>query len=283
MQIIATVAELQSLTEKLRAEQKMIGFVPTMGALHEGHLNLVRAARAQSDIVIASIFVNPTQFAPHEDLSRYPRDLEGDARRLQPLGVDYLFTPTPAEIYPAGFSTYVTVEGLSELLEGASRPRHFRGVTTVLTILFQLVRPHFVFMGQKDAQQTIIVKKMVQDLRLPTEIIVLPTTREADGLAMSSRNQYLSPTERAAAPVLYRALSHAQKLFANGERNAAKILSALQNLIAAQPQAQIDYIAINDAKTLMPLEGIIENGALISLAVRFGKTRLIDNLILWAS
>jgi pantoate--beta-alanine ligase len=210
MRIIADATELQTLTAQLYQEQKTIGFVPTMGALHDGHLSLVRAARQQTDVVIVSIFVNPTQFGKNEDLSRYPRNLTRDAELLAPLGVDYLFAPIVGEIYPDGFTTYVNVEGLSERLEGASRPGHFRGVATVLTILFNLARPTKVFMGQKDAQQCVVVKKMVHDLRIPTEIIVLPTMREADGLAMSSRNQYLNADERQGATVLYHALRQAQ-------------------------------------------------------------------------
>jgi pantoate--beta-alanine ligase len=280
MRIIADATELQTLTAQLYQAPKTIGFVPTMGALHEGHLSLVRAAREHTEVVIASIFVNPTQFGKHEDLSRYPRNLERDAELLTPLGVDYLFTPTPDEIYPDGFATYVNVEGLSETLEGASRPGHFRGVATVLTILFNLVRPHKVFMGQKDAQQCVVVKKMVRDLRLPTEIVVVPTLREADGLAMSSRNQYLNAEERQAAPVLHRALRQAQELYAAGERDAARLTHAMRTIIAAEPLAVLDYIAVNDATTLAPLDHLSHQSAVISLAVRFGKTRLIDNLLL---
>lgn len=280
MQTITDSSELQALTATLHAEKKTIGFVPTMGALHEGHLSLVRTARKQTDVVIVSIFVNPTQFGPHEDLSRYPRDLDRDLELLRPLGVEYVFLPTPDEIYPTGFATYVTVEGLSEKLEGASRPGHFRGVATVLVILFNLVRPHKVFMGQKDGQQTVVVKKMVRDLRLPTEIIVLSTTREADGLAMSSRNRYLSPPERQAATVLFRALQQAQSRFANGERDAEAIRQAMQEVIAAEPEAQLDYIAITDDKTLAPQSDLAGKTVLISLAVKIGKTRLIDNVVL---
>ncbi len=280
MQIITASNTLQTLTATLHAEQKTIGFVPTMGALHEGHLNLVRAAREQNDVVIASIFVNPTQFAKNEDLSRYPRNLEHDAALLAALGVAYLFTPTSDEIYPDGFATYVNVEGLSEVLEGASRPGHFRGVATVLTILFNLVRPHQVFMGQKDAQQVVVVQKMVRDLRIPTEIVIVPTRREADGLALSSRNQYLNAQERAAAPVLFRALNTAQKLFANGERKAQIIKQAVEQVIGAEPLASLDYVALNDAKTLAPVETITAQAVVLSLAARLGKTRLIDNVIL---
>lgn len=280
MQIIADANELQTLTANLYQEQKTIGFVPTMGALHDGHLRLVQAARQSTEIVIASIFVNPTQFGKNEDLSRYPRNLERDAELLKSLGVEYLFTPTPEEIYPDGFATYVNVEGLSEVLEGASRPGHFRGVATVLTILFHLVRPTQVFMGQKDAQQCVLVKKMVRDLRLPTQIIVVPTMREADGLAMSSRNQYLNAEQRRAAPVLFRALTVARELYAAGERDAQAITHAMQAIIAAEPLAALDYLAVNDAETLAPLTVLNEQAAVISLAVRLGSTRLIDNLLL---
>lgn len=280
MRIITNANELQTLTAHLYQAQKTIGFVPTMGALHEGHLSLVKAARQATDIVIASIFVNPTQFGKNEDLSRYPRNLERDAGMLAPLGVDYLFTPTPDEIYPDGFATYINIEGLSEMLEGASRPGHFRGVATVLTILFNLVRPTKVFMGQKDAQQCVVVKKMVRDLRLPTEIVIVPTMREANGLAMSSRNQYLNNEQRQAAPVLFRALTKAQELFASGERDAQKLTRAMRQIIAAEPLGVLDYIAVNDATTLAPLHDLTNQSAVISLAVRFGTTRLIDNVIL---
>jgi pantoate--beta-alanine ligase len=280
MQIINDATALQTLTAKLYAAQKTIGFVPTMGALHDGHLSLVKAARAQTDVVIASIFVNPTQFGKHEDLSRYPRDLARDAEMLAPLGVDYLFTPAPDEIYPKGFATYVNVQGFSETLEGASRPGHFRGVATVLTILFNLVRPQRVFMGQKDAQQCVVVKKMVRDLRLPTEIVIVPTMREADGLAMSSRNQYLNDEQRKAATVLFRALNVAQEMFANGERDAQTITHAMRAIIASEPLGILDYIAVNEALTLAPVTTINDQAVIVSLAVRFGTTRLIDNVIL---
>lgn len=280
MQIIPDATELQVLTERLRAAGKTIGFVPTMGALHEGHLQLVHEACAQTDVVIASVFVNPTQFAPHEDLSRYPRDLARDAELLRQAGAQYLFAPTPSEIYPDGFATYVTVEGLSARLEGAARPGHFRGVATVLTILFHLVHPHRVFMGQKDAQQTVVVKKLVRDLRFACEIVVVPTVREADGLAMSSRNRYLNATEREAATVLFRALQQAKKLFLAGERNTALIHQAMQEIIAAEPLAALDYLAITDAEMLTPFTQLTDPPALISLAVKIGTTRLIDNLLL---
>ncbi len=280
MQIITDSSALQTLTETLHRQGQTIGFVPTMGALHEGHLSLVKAARAQTNVVIASIFVNPTQFGKHEDLSRYPRNLERDAEMLESVGAEYLFTPTPDEIYPDGFATYVNVEGLSERLEGAARPGHFRGVATVLTILFNLVRPTQVFMGQKDAQQCVVVKKMVRDLRLPTEIVIVPTMREADGLAMSSRNQYLNAEERMAATVLFRALTKARELFATGEREMPILTQAMQTIIAAEPLATLDYIGVNDTQTLAPIETITEQSVVLSLAVRMGQTRLIDNVIL---
>lgn len=280
MRIVTDAGEFQALTTQLNQEKNIIGFVPTMGALHEGHLSLVRAARAQTDVVIASVFVNPTQFGPNEDLNRYPRNLERDAELLAATGVDYLFAPRADEIYPAGFATYVSIEELSEVLEGASRPGHFRGVATVLTILFHLVNPHKVFMGQKDAQQTVVVKKLVQDLRFACEIIVVPTMREADGLAMSSRNQYLNPSERQAATVLFRALSRARELYSAGERNAENLRQAMIEIIAAEPEARLDYVAITDNQNLTTLSDLVGKTVLISMAVKIGKTRLIDNIIL---
>jgi len=280
MEIITRAARMQSVVSKLAAEEKPIGFVPTMGALHEGHLNLVREARRMADAVIVSVFVNPTQFRPGEDFDRYPRDLARDADNLAPIGVDYVFAPTAEELYPKGFSTWVEVEGLSDKLEGAARPGHFRGVTTVLTILFNIVRPKFVFMGQKDAQQTVIAKKLVRELHLPVEIIVLPTVRDLDGLALSSRNRLLSPEERRAAPVLSRALERAGEIFADGERSATKIIRAMQKEIAREPLARTDYIAITDSERLEPLDDLSGRNALVSLAVHLGSTRLIDNVLL---
>ena len=280
MEIITRSARLQALVEKLEEEQSTIGLVPTMGSLHEGHLSLVREARRMSDAVIVSIFVNPTQFAPGEDFERYPRDLARDADLLNPAGVNYIFAPSVDEIFPKGFSTWVNVAQLSDQLEGQSRPGHFRGVATVLTVLFNLLRPKFVFMGQKDAQQTVIAKRLVRDLHLLPEIVVLPTVREPDGLALSSRNAYLTSEERRAAPVLYRALSRAQELFAQGERNASKLLKAVRKELATQPLARIDYIALTDAEHLEPLDNLDGQRALLSLACYFGKARLIDNVVL---
>lgn len=272
---------MMSLARKLRREEnRTIGLVPTMGALHEGHLSLIHEARALCDIVVASIFVNPTQFGPHEDFESYPRDLTADAATLAEYNVDYVFAPTVEEIYPQGFSTYVAVEGLSGELEGASRPGHFRGVTTVVAILLNTVRPHFAFFGQKDAQQSIVIKQMVRDLAFDTEIVVLPIVREESGLAMSSRNAYLDSEQRQAATVLNRALMQARAAYDEGERNATNLLGLVRSTIEAQPLARIDYVSINDAVTLEQLERLDEQPALLSLAVFFGKTRLIDNVVL---
>jgi len=280
MEIITRAARMHSVACKFAAEEKPIGFVPTMGGLHEGHLSLVREARRMADAVIVSIFVNPTQFRPGEDLDRYPRDLARDADLLTPIGVDYIFAPSVEEIYPKGFSTWVTVEGLSDKLEGAARPGHFRGVATVLSILFNIIHPKFAFMGQKDAQQTVIAKKLVRDLHLPVEVVVLPTVREPDGLALGTRNQYLTPEERRAATVLYRALNVAEDEFADGERDASRLIRAMQKEIAREPLARTDYIAITDSERLEPIDNLAGRSALVSLAVYIGTTRLIDNLIL---
>ncbi len=281
MEIINRRKRMMSLARKLRREEnRTIGLVPTMGALHEGHLSLIHEARALCDIVVASIFVNPTQFGPHEDFESYPRDLTADAATLAEYNVDYVFAPTVEEIYPQGFSTYVAVEGLSGELEGASRPGHFRGVTTVVAILLNTVRPHFAFFGQKDAQQSIVIKQMVRDLAFDTEIVVLPIVREESGLAMSSRNAYLDSEQRQAATVLNRALMQARAAYDEGERNATNLLGLVRSTIEAQPLARIDYVSINDAVTLEQLERLDEQPALLSLAVFFGKTRLIDNVVL---
>lgn len=281
MEIISRRKRMMSLTRKLRREEnRTIGLVPTMGALHEGHLSLIHEARAMCDVVVASIFVNPTQFGPAEDFASYPRDLTADAATLAEYNVDYVFAPTVEEIYPPGFSSYVTVEGLSGELEGASRPGHFRGVATVVAILLNAVRPNFAFFGQKDAQQSIIIKRMVQDLAFDTEVVVLPIVREESGLAMSSRNAYLDAEQRQAAAVLYSALTQARSAFENGEQSASRLIELVRGTIEAQPLARVDYVSINDAETLEKLDKLDERPALLSLAVFFGKTRLIDNLVL---
>jgi pantoate--beta-alanine ligase len=269
------------LAREIRAGGKRIGFVPTMGALHEGHLSLMSRAREMSDTVVASVFVNPAQFGPEEDFDRYPRDLARDAELAFTRGVDFIFAPTVEEMYPKGFSTYVTVEGLSDRLEGASRPGHFRGVTTIVNKLINIVHPHFAFFGRKDAQQVIVIKRMARDLAMDVEIVVGPTVREEDGLALSSRNLYLSTEERKAATVLRRALERARTMYNSGERDTTRLLSAMRSLVEAEALARIDYIAITDTERLQPVETIPNDRAtLISMAVFVGATRLIDNIVL---
>jgi pantoate--beta-alanine ligase len=271
---------MASLARKLRRENKTIGFVPTMGALHEGHLRLVEEARQMCDIVIVSIFVNPVQFNEKEDFAKYPRDLTADAALLTEYQVDYVFAPDREEVYPEGFSTYVYVENLTETLEGASRPGHFRGVATVVTILFNTIRPDFAFFGQKDAQQVSIIRRLAQDLGFDAEIVVLPTVREESGLAMSSRNALLSEDERKKASIIYKGLREAKLAAKNGERNAALLAEIVREAIEKEPLAQIDYVAVVDNETLEPIEKIGEKPVLIAVAARFGKVRLIDNTIL---
>jgi pantoate--beta-alanine ligase len=281
MEIINRRQRMNSVSRKVRRElDKTIGLVPTMGALHEGHLSLVREARRMCDVVIVSVFVNPKQFAPHEDFTRYPRDLTKDTMALADYNVDYIFAPAPEEIYPKGFSTYVEVERLSEQLEGASRPGHFRGVATVLTILFNIVRADFAYFGQKDAQQTLVVKRLVRDLAFDTEIVILPTVREDSGLALSSRNAYLEPEDKRAAAVIYRALSHAEAAYSEGERNGKKLAELVRADIEAEPRAEIEYVSVNDADTLERLDRLDDRPVLIAVAARLGKTRLIDNIVL---
>lgn len=281
MEIINRRQRMNSVARKVRREQdKTIGLVPTMGALHEGHLSLVREARRMCDVVVVSVFVNPTQFGPGEDFAHYPRDLTKDAALLTDYNVDYIFAPHVEEIYPKSFSTYINVEGLSDQLEGASRPGHFRGVATVLTVLFNIVRPDFAFFGQKDAQQTLIVKRLVRDLAFDIEVVVLPTMREESGLALSSRNAYLTSEEHAAASVLYRALGHAESVYQEGERSASKIAAAVRETIEREPRAQIDYISVTDADNLEKLDKLDDRTVLVAVAVRIGKARLIDNIVL---
>jgi pantoate--beta-alanine ligase len=284
MEIINRRKRMMSVARRLRREEnRTIGLVPTMGALHEGHLSLIHEARALCDVVVASVFVNPTQFGPSEDFESYPRDLTRDSGLLAEYNVDYVFAPTSEEIYPTGFATYVTVEGLSDKLEGAARPGHFRGVTTVVAILLNIVRPHFAFFGQKDAQQSIIIKQMVRDLALEAEVVVLPIVREETGLALSSRNAYLDKQERRAAIILNRALLQARSAYAGGERSASRLIDLVRAMIENEPLAKIDYVSINDAETLAKLDKIDDRRALLSLAVFIGKTRLIDNLVLGES
>jgi len=262
-------------------EGKRLGFVPTMGALHEGHLSLMRAAKAQCHLVAASIFVNPLQFGPTEDLAKYPRSFERDRELLEKEAVDILFAPTPEEMYPARAITYVTVEGLSEKLCGKSRPGHFRGVTTVVAKLFHIVEPDLAFFGQKDAAQATIVRRMVRDLNFPVEIVVCPIVREPDGLAMSSRNAYLSPQERKSALVLNRSLTQVMNRFDQGERNATNLTEASKQVLAQEPTVRLDYFEIVDPNTLDPMQHVASS-ALVAVAAFVGNTRLIDNILLEA-
>jgi pantoate--beta-alanine ligase len=281
MEIINRRQRMTSVARKIRREQdRTIGLVPTMGALHEGHLSLVREARRMCDVVVVSVFVNPTQFGPGEDFEHYPRDLTKDTALLTDYNVDYIFAPTVEEMYPRGFSTYVNVEGLSEQLEGASRPGHFRGVATVVTILLNTVRPDFAFFGQKDAQQALVIRRLVKDLAFDTEIVVLPIVREDSGLAISSRNLYLTPDEQSSATVIHRALAYAKKAYREGERSAGRIAEIIRTTVESEPRARLDYVTIADAETLERVDKIDERPTLIALAAYIGKTRLIDNTIL---
>jgi pantoate--beta-alanine ligase len=278
METIRTIAWMKEKARAARQEQRIIGLVPTMGALHAGHLALVERARRESSPVYASIFLNPKQFAANEDLSRYPRPLEADVEKLAAAKVDGLFLPDAAEIYPAGFSTYVSVDGLSERLEGRSRAGHFRGVSTVVLKLFEIVQPHYAYFGRKDAQQVRIVQQMARDLNLDTEIVVCPIVREADGLAMSSRNAYLSVEDRQAATVLYRALRAAESEIAAGVRDALQLQGAMHKVLRGEARARVDYAEIVDAETFEPVVRISRRAYAV-LAVYIGKTRLIDNLL----
>jgi pantoate--beta-alanine ligase len=275
MKVVETVAELKKLREKLPGP---LGFVPTMGYLHEGHLVLVRQARAENASVAVSIFVNPTQFGPKEDFKQYPRDPKRDLALLGGEGTDVVFMPPVDEVYPPGFNSWVEVGKIAEKLEGASRPGHFRGVATVVARLFDLVKPDRAYFGQKDAQQLIVIRKMAADLDMSLEVVAVPTVREPDGLAMSSRNTYLNPEERKQAAVLYQALTLAQRLYAEGEKDARVIRQKMTALIQKQPLADIDYISIAGAETLEELDEL-NPPALVSMAVRIGKTRLIDNIV----
>jgi len=276
MKIVRT---LEELWEARRAMSGTLGFVPTMGYLHEGHLSLVRCARERCENVAVSIFVNPTQFAPTEDLDAYPRDLERDFSLLEPLGVSLVWTPTPDIMYPPGYQTWVTVEHLTKPLEGAQRPEHFRGVTTIVSKLFNAVLPDKAFFGQKDAQQAAVIRRMTRDLSYPIEIVVCPIVREPDGLAMSSRNTYLNPEEREAALVLSKSLAKAKSAYEKGERDAEKLHTIMEKIIRAEPLARLEYVSIADNSSLAELEKI-EGETLLSMAVYIGKTRLIDNLVL---
>jgi len=276
MIVIETIADMKRLRQQIA---EPVGFVPTMGYLHEGHLSLVGQARVENPSVVVSIFVNPTQFGPQEDFERYPRDAQRDLAMLEKEGTDIVFMPPVAEMYPPQFSSWVEVGKVTERLEGATRPGHFRGVTTVVAKLFNIVQPTKAYFGQKDAQQAVVIKRMVADLDMNLVVITLPTVREPDGLAMSSRNAYLNPEERRAALVLYRALTLAQQLWSQGERDAEKIRQQMLYLIQKQPLADVDYVSIANAETLDEVD-TVSQPALVSLVVKIGKTRLIDNVVL---
>jgi len=275
MRVVETIVAMRQERRRLKGP---VGFVATMGGLHAGHMSLVRQARADNASVVASIFVNPAQFGPAEDFKNYPRDLPRDLAMLQREGVDIVFVPSVSEMYPPGFNSWVDIEDVTERLEGASRPGHFRGVATVVNKLFNIIQPDVAYFGQKDAQQALVIKKMVRELNMGIEVVVMPTVREADGLAMSSRNIYLNPEERKATPILYRALCLAEELCKKGEKDAEKIRQRMRALIGKEPLASIDYVSIADPETLEEME-TVRTPALISLAVKMGRTRLIDNVV----
>jgi pantoate--beta-alanine ligase len=276
MKVIETIAEMKLVRRELPGT---VGLVPTMGYLHEGHLELVRRAKAENPWAVVSIFVNPTQFGPREDFTAYPRDIPRDLAMLETVKTDFVFIPPVAEMYPPRLSTWVDLEKVTERLEGAARPGHFRGVATVCTKLFNIVEPTKAYFGQKDAQQCVVIKKMVADLNMNLEIVIVPTVREPDGLAMSSRNTYLKPDERKAAVVLYQALNLARQMWSQGEKDAEKIRQAMIDHIGKQPLAIIDYVSIADAETLEELKEI-KPPAVVSLAVKIGRPRLLDNIVL---
>jgi pantoate--beta-alanine ligase len=279
MKICATISEVRAASREARTRRERLGLVPTMGALHEGHLSLVRAARAQCGAVAVSIFVNPTQFGPNEDLAKYPRQFERDCELLEKQNVDIVFAPSVEEMYVKGEGTWVTVEGLSEKLDGRSRPGHFRGVTTVVAKLFHLIEPDVAFFGQKDAAQVAVIRRMVRDLNFPVEIVVCPIVREPDGLALSSRNAYLNSQDRRRALVLTRSLREVEEQFCAGEKNAAKLIAAARNVLAQEPQVRLDYFEIVDPDLLDPVEHITAK-TLVAVAAYVGTTRLIDNVVL---
>jgi pantoate--beta-alanine ligase len=277
MKTVTAIAELRQARCELPAP---LGLVPTMGYLHAGHLSLVNAARRDCASVVASIFVNPTQFGPNEDLAAYPRDLPHDLKLLEEAGVDLVWTPTPEVMYPPGYQTWVTVEEVTQPLEGGMRPGHFRGVATVVAKLFNAVQPDKAYFGQKDAQQTVVIRQMVRDLNFPLEIVVCPIVREPDGLALSSRNVYLDPAQRQAATVLHRALQRAMQAFQSGERHSQALRRIMTEMIESEPLARLQYVSCADAASLQELQGAVTGRALLSMAVYLGKTRLIDNMLI---
>jgi pantoate--beta-alanine ligase len=278
MEIVETIDKTRKIVAKAKSAGKKIGFVPTMGALHEGHFSLIRAAKQQCNFVVVSIFVNPTQFGPGEDIDKYPRPFDADIKACKNLGVDVVFAPSVEQMYPEKNLTWVNVEKLSELLCGKGRPGHFRGVATVCAKLFNIVRPDIAFFGQKDAQQAIIVQRMITDLNMPLKIVVCPTIREIDGLAMSSRNEYLSAAQRKDAALLYAALQKAEVFIAAGQRKSSELISEMEKILKISRQIKIEYISIVDAQTLDELDQV-KGKVLIALAVKIGSARLIDNIV----
>ena len=279
MKIITAISEMRSFADTFRREGKTIGFVPTMGFLHAGHISLMQRARQECDVVVASIFVNPTQFGPNEDFDRYPRDEAGDRATCKAAGVDVLFMPTASAMYPDTPSVFVIVEGISDILEGAVRPGHYRGVATVVAKLFHLVKPHKAFFGQKDYQQCAVIKRMAKGLDTGVDVVVLPTVRERDGLAMSSRNSYLSADERRTAAAIYRALYAAEQLAKTGTRQPEALKNKIQAVVREEKGIEIDYLEIADPESLAPLASA-QDGMVLLIAVRIGRTRLIDNLVI---
>lgn len=279
MLVLHTVREMRDFVRQVRAQGKTIGFVPTMGYFHEGHLALMRRARESCDVVVVSIFVNPLQFGPREDYQRYPRDFQRDKALAESVGVDVIFYPSDEEMYPPGFATYVEVQELTECLCGVFRPGHFRGVTTVVAKLFNIVQPDKAFFGQKDAQQALVIKKMVQDLNMDLEVVVLPTVREEDGLAMSSRNVYLNPQERQLAAAIPRSLRAAEEAYRAGERQAQRLVELVRSVLSESPGIEVEYVEVRGLPDLRPVEHV-EGPALLALAVRIGPARLIDNTVL---
>ncbi|MBU1298191.1 MAG: pantoate--beta-alanine ligase [Bacteroidetes bacterium] len=279
MQVITSIPEMQQYSEKMRLSGQRIGVVPTMGYLHDGHLSLIRLAKEHSDFVITTVFVNPTQFSPEEDFEAYPRDLNRDIALTESVGSDVVFAPSPPDVYNANYLTYVNVEKITSLLEGKYRLTHFRGVTTVVAKLFNITKPHVAVFGQKDAQQVIVIKKMVKDLNYDVEIIVAPTVRESNGLAMSSRNVYITNGEKDEAAVLFKSLKLAESLVKNGEVSVSHIKSKMTDLILSVPKMSIDYVSFTDESTLDKVETVADKPILISLAARFGNVRLVDNIV----
>jgi pantoate--beta-alanine ligase len=280
MQKVTSVTEMRTLTEELRSKGQIIGLVPTMGALHDGHLSLIRQAAEQSDTVVVSIFVNPTQFGPNEDFSKYPRELENDLKRCEEAGADIVFAPPVEEIYPKGYSTFITEEFVSKPLEGVSRPNHFRGVTTVVAILFNVVRPDIAVFGQKDAQQVAVIRKMVQDLHFTVDIVVAPTIREQEGLAMSSRNRYLSNTQRQESLAINEALRYAKGMVEKGEMRSDRLIAEATHILGQKRRIRVIYIAVVNRNTMEAMREVVTGVSMIAIAVWVDEVRLIDNMML---